>query len=271
MDSKKLVDNVIYTIKAHFEESRVKTNIDKDVDVIDERSFLALRKEYQKYYDRFSNTIFVVVNFEKGTIKPDCILQPATLICYSETESFDKARTLLNDFATRFNFALSNGINGDIFLQEVYTTSSVEEPFEEEGDNFRAILSINATYVYSENMSNITKITVNNNDISFVSVNYSAPISPNTANIGNNNGRTTTQNKFISFSITFSFPSRSNDYLTSVCDGVALGTTDINTEYVFKIYKGSSTNYYEKTLKITGIEYEQVMGEIPFYSVSFGA
>lgn len=268
MESKKLIESILYTLKSHLVESKVRLNIENDIELIDERSFEMLQDDYIENYDKMRSKIFVVLKLEKGTIQFGSVVQPATLICYSETESFDKARALLNDVATRFNFNLSNGENSDVFLQEVYTTSEMEDAFIEEGNNFRASFSINATFVYSENMSGITEITINNNAITFVSANAVGNISPNTANIGNNNGRTQTFNKFMSFNLTFAFPSRENEYLTQVCDGVLFGNTDLNIEYVVVIRK-NGTNY-TKRLKILSIDYEQNMGEIPAYAVAFG-
>lgn len=269
MESTKLISGILYTLKSHFVESKVRLGIENDVEIIDERSFEMLQDDYIDNYASMHNKIFVVLKLEKGTIQVDGIIQPATLICHSETESFENARALLNDVATRFNFNIAHGENNDIFLQEVYTTSEMEDAFVEEGNNFRASFSVNITFIYSENMSNITSITIGGNNISFVGANASGNISPNTANIGNNNGRTNTYNKFMSFNLSFSFPSRTNDYLTSICDGILFGTTDINTEYEFVITK-NGTNY-SKRLKILSVEYEQILGEIPAYAVSFGA
>ena len=267
MESKKLIENILYVIKSQIEESRVRCDIENNVEICDERTFLGYDEDY-KWEHR--DTIFDIVKFEKGTISSGFVVQTATFEIVSEMETFDKARTLLNDFAMRFNFITNTGIDNDVYIQQSYTTVQMDEPFEEDGDNFRASLSINATYVYSESVSAITSVSVDSKNVFIVSSNYHLSISPNTANIGNNNGRTNTQNKFASFTMTCAIPSETtqNGELITKLDGFIFGATDLNTTFSVSFVKGGTT--YTKTLKLLDADYTQNMGEVPLYAFSLG-
>lgn len=263
MANSRLINNILYTIQSEIEVSKTLCDIPNNVVICDERSFQGL----QDLYYQEDGTIFVIVKFELGTIMYENVLQPATFEILTEKGTFDIARTLMLDFAIRNNFQVATGQNGDVFIQQAYTTTELSEPFEEDGDNLRGILNINATFVYSENVSAITSITINETPIIFVSQMYNLSIAPDTANIGNLNGRTETINKFATFNLTVGIPSIANNTIISDFDSIMLGTEDINKRFTLTIVKDGQT--YTKDCVITEIQYEQNIGEIPVYAVSF--
>ena len=263
MANSRLIENILYTIQSNIEKSKTYCNISNNVVVCDERSFDGLIEEY-KYNDTY---IYVIVKFELGTIMYESVLQPVSFEIITEKGTFDIARTLMLDFAIRNNFQVATGQYNDVFIQQAYTTTEVNEPFEKDGNNLRSILVIEATYVYSENVSAITSISVNEEPIIFVAQTFSFSASPDTANKGNLNGRTETINKFSTFNLSVAIPSISNMTFLSTVDAICFGSDDINTQFVLSIVKDGTP--YSITCVITGIDYQQNIGEIPIYAITF--
>lgn len=254
---------VLELTKAQFEQCRVQLNINKQVQVYEERTFEGLEDDYDK------NTIYVLLHFELGTIMLGGTIQPIMLEVLSEENSHDIAYNLLLTYTQLFNYNIPT-VESGAFVQQVYTTPTIQENFEQVAEGFRSLITSNGTIVYGSNISGITEITVQTSDMDnpekvlFTSVVPVLQIAPNTANLGDNNSRARTLNRFGTFAITFNMVSQNTTFV-GLCDGVLFGTTSINTPITVSITKNGTP--YTKTLRFSDVSLEQQQGGIPTYTV----
>lgn len=263
MEYSLIYDEIVELTKAQFEQCRVQLNLDKNVVVYNERTFEGLDNDLEE------NTIYVIVHFELGTIMLGGTIQPIMLEVISEENSIEIAYNLLLTYGQTFNYNIPTVESGS-FVQQVYTTPTIQENFAEVGKGYRAILNTNGTIIYGDDISGVSAISVSGGTIAtaerilFTSVDTELQISPNSANLGNNNSRTKTLNKFATFSMTFNMVSQDTNF-TTLCDNVMLGSTSINTELTFTIVKNGTT--FTKVMHFIDLSYNQTQGGIPTYTV----
>lgn len=258
-----MYNEIVELTKAQFEQCRVQLGIDKNVAVFNERTFEGLENDLE------DNTIYILVHFELGTIMLGGTIQPIVLEVISEPNSFDIAYNLLLTYGLTFNYNVPT-VESGAFVQQVYTTPTIDDNFNEVGEHFRSTLSSNGTIVYGDNLSGISSISVQTSGMEepekvlFTSINPILQIAPNSANLGNNNSRTTTKNKFGSFSISFNMVSQQTEFV-ALCDGVLFGSTSINTDITLTIVKYGTT--YTKVVHFSEVSLVQEQGGIPTYNV----
>lgn len=248
--------------RKQFAQCQTLLGLDFNVQVYSERTFIGLEDGLD------DNSIYVILHFEQGTIMLGGTIQPIVIEMVSEPNSKDIAQKLLETYGLTFNYNIPQ-VESGAFVQQVYTTPIVEDNYTEDGHWFRTTLVSNGTIVYGENISGISEIEVSfdeveNEKVLFTSVNPTLQISPNSANLGNNYSRTTTTNRFGTFTISFNMVSQQTKFV-ELCDQILFGTKNINTTIGFAFVKNNVR--YTKNLKFINVELAQEQGGIPTYTV----
>lgn len=258
-----IYDNILNSLKYHFEVSKTQLNLENDIVICDERSF-------QGWFENeklLPTTIYIIVAFNEGSILFGNTVIPISFIVYSEQGTFENARLLLTYFATEFNFAYES--QGNVSFIQSYSIPTMREEFAEEGNSFRAIFDMSGTFVYGENVSGITELNIDGKKVRFLNVDFTFTATPNSANLGDKDDRTTTVNASATFGMSVSVPSLLSDTFVSKVDSLIFGNADINTTFEVTITKGGVT-YPTRTLHFIDIHYSQEITNIPIYAIGLG-
>lgn len=258
-----IYENILNSLKYHFEVSKTQLNLENDIVICDERSF-------QGWFENeklLPTTIYIIVAFNEGSILFGNTVIPISFIVYSEQGTFENARLLLTYFATEFNFAYES--QGNVSFIQSYSIPTMREEFAEEGNSFRAIFDMSGTFVYGENVSGITELNIDGKKVRFLNIECTFTATPNSANLGDKNDRTTTVNASATFSMSVSVPSLLSDTFVSKVDSLIFGNADINTTFEVTITKGGVT-YPTRTLHFIDIHYSQEITNIPIYAIGLG-
>lgn len=254
---------ILELIQYRLQVSKTHLGITNNIVICDERSFEGWFEDSELE----PTTIYVIVSFEEGTLWIDNAVLNVAFTIYSEQESFESTRQLLTYFANAYNFARTTTITNGSVLSS-FNLPQMREEFAKEGDNYRAIYDLSGTFVYGKNVSGVSKIEINDEEITFLNCDVNFFANPNSVNIGIRNDRTTTQNKSASFVMAFTFPSTLSNNFSSALDGLMFGSENINQLFEVKITKGSTT--YTKSLHMVAINLSQEITNIPMWVVSLG-
>ena len=254
--SSKMFDEVYNIVSSEIIATCNNLEFTKKVYIYRERTFVGL-----KQID--PNAIYIVVHFNRGTLMVGGIILPITIEILSEINGFEQAHNLLLDFATNYNFKVPTS---NSYIQQVYTTPEIADNFNEQTGDIRSLMYTNGTIVYGEELSAFTSVKIDGKDVLFTNVRTGLDITPNTADLGNNNNRTTTVNKFGVFTLTLNVISEQTELVSKV-DGFIFGTTNLNE--VFNVTFTKNGIEYTKSLKLTSANISQELGGIPSYALSF--
>lgn len=261
----KTINELLYSVvKAQMVKLCVDIGYSGKVELILEQSFKGLQQQLEP------DTIYFVLKFNQGTIVVGGLVQPATIEIISESNSIDNAFNVALNYTMKYTYVVPSqqflGEYKQAFIQQAYSTPSASENFKEVYGDFKSILSIESTFVYADNVSGVSSIKVDNEEIIFTSVEFGLQNTPNSANLGDNNGRVKSINKFGVFTLSFNTVSLGSAFIKKV-DGIAIGTLSINTPFNVKIVKNGVL--YEKNLKIINPHFIQPTGTIPTYTLAF--
>ena len=143
-----IYNDILDILQEYLIVSKDTLEIGNNVVICDERSF----EGWFSGSELDPTTIYVIVSFESGSIWLDNTVVPVSIKAYSEQNSFENCRTLLTYIAGKYNFASRTTENAHII--QSYSTPLMDEEFVEEGSNYRAIFTMDATFVYGENIPN---------------------------------------------------------------------------------------------------------------------
>lgn len=264
MEYSLMYKEIFELIQKQFAQLKTQLNITNEVEVYNERTFAGLEEEKP-------DKIYIIVHFENGTIMLGGTIQPIVVEVISASNRLDPAYKLAETFGLNFNYKIPT-IESGAFLQQVYTTPIIDENFNQESNGYRALITFNGTIVYGDNLSGISSIEVSfgevvDEKVLFTSVSPQLQLAPNTANLGNNNSRTTTINKFGSFTITFNMVSQQTQFV-ALCDRILFGDETINTIVSMKITKNGIP--FTKNLHFVNLMIDQEQGGIPTYTIGMG-
>lgn len=266
-----MYNDILEIIKKNLSYSQTHLEIENDIQICDERSFEGW---FQNGLLK-PTTIYIIVSFDEGEIWFGNTVIPINFTIYSEQGSFEITRQLLTYFATTYNFIKDIGTNNATIIQS-YSVPNMQEEFAEEDNSFRAIFNMSGTFVYGENVSGITSLEIDGEDVTFLNISFDFTTTPNSANIGNLNNRTSTIIQSGTFVMAFSIPSvlsGKNSNLVSKIDSIVLGYNDVNTTFEVKFKKGNNTYpsvNQTRTMHLINVNYEQEITGIPMYAIGLG-
>lgn len=290
-------------------EQMVRTCNELDIDynnlvIYEERTFRGLLKrknesevgeDYNEYVDEnledieitqfledYDNKIFILVDFGQGTVYDKGIIYPLTITALSKKGTYQETDNLLEQYALDFNYiGTFNGQNA--FIQQAYTTTDMEESFVEDGNNYRARISIEGTIVYGDNVSGITKLEIQSETngeyvpIIFLDIHPSIEKVTNTADKGNLYGRVSSRAKFKVFNLAFSYTpeiylDKSSNTINSFHDMVdrELYGDDIELNHIYnvRITKNNRSTPINKQMIIVSVNTEQQITGLSSYAVA---
>lgn len=256
MTISEMYDEVYEIISTEITSTANAIGFDKNLYVYKERTFSLLNKIDQ-------NGVYIVVHFEKGTLMIGGTILPVYIEVLGEEGSFDKSYDLLLQFVTNFNYKVPSS---NSYIQQVYTTPDMPEKFGEVQGSYRSLMSINGTFVYGETLSAVSSINIDGINVLYTNLRIGMDLTPNTADLGNNNNRTKTLNKFGVFTATFNFVSIDSALINKI-DQIVFSTEDINSDFTVIFTKNGVS--YTKVLKLTNASLSQELGGVPNYAVSF--
>jgi len=233
-----------------------------NIKVFDEQTYSAFKDKIK------ANDIYVIVHFSAGTIYAGSIALPCFFEVISEENSLVVSKNLLIEYGLTYNFKrpIIGLASTGVFIDQAYTTPQTQSNYNEISGGYRSLIMLNATYIVGENINAITSLTIDNENIDFIAVDTSNTASPNTVDTGENNGRTTSMNKFSSFVVALTLTSKSDSAFISKVDQIQYGTLSLNT--TFNVIFTKNGIIYTKTLKILSPDFKQTKGAIPTYTIS---
>lgn len=258
--------DILYTLKEHFAYAKTNLNIGNNVYICDERTFKGLDNVEK-------SAIYVIVNFEKGTIFSGSTIVPVAIQVISESDTFENARQLTSWVALKYNLN-SPSVPSNSFVRELYTTSDLNEPFGEDGQFYRATLEMNATFVFGFNILGYKKLIIDNEEIIFLEIEEEMTTIPHTANLGDNYDRTKTINTASTYTITFTFVPISNSAFSTKCldfmhkTNLSLNETcEVQVQIGDTIYPSATET---RTLHFLSLDIRQEIANVPMLAVCLG-
>lgn len=233
-----------------------------NIQVFDEQSFSAFKSSINP------KNIYVIVHFGSGTIYAGSIALPCFFEVISEENSLVVSKNLLIEYGLTYNFKRPSSqlVSSGVFIDQAYTTPQTQSNYNEVSGGYRSLIMLNATYIVGENINAISSLTIDNENIDFISVDTSNTATPNTVDTGVNNGRTTSMNKFASFVLVLTLTSKSDSAFINKLDQIQYGTLSLNTTFSVVFTKNGIN--YTKTLRVLSPDFKQTKGAIPTYTVS---
>lgn len=230
--------------------------------------------EITQFLEDYDNKIFILVDFGQGTVYDKGIIYPLTITALSRKGTYQETDNLLEQYALDFNYVGTfNGQNA--FIQQAYTTTDMEESFVEDGNNYRARISIEGTIVYGDNVSGITKLEIQSETngeyvpIIFLDIHPSIEKVTNTADKGNLYGRVSSRAKFKVFNLAFSYtPDLSNGFHTMVDEELYGNDIELNHIYNVRITKNNRSTPINKQMIIVSVNTEQQITGLSSYAVA---
>jgi hypothetical protein len=230
--------------------------------------------EITQFLEDYDNKIFILVDFGQGTVYDKGIIYPLTITALSQKGTYQDTDNLLEQYALDFNYVGTfNGQNA--FIQQAYTTTDMEESFVEDGNNYRARISIEGTIVYGDNVSGITKLEIQSETngeyvpIIFLDIHPSIEKVTNTADKGNLYGRVSSRAKFKVFNLAFSYtPDLSNGFHTMIDKELYDNDIELNHIYNVRITKNNRSTPIDKQMIIVSVNTEQSITGLSSYAVA---
>lgn len=216
-----------------------------------------------------SKTIYVIVNFLEATLPYGQIILPVNFNILSERNSINITQKLFFDYAQNYNLKLDNSKS----IRQYYTTPTLSSTFNEEGNGFRSVFSLSASFLITENILDIDKIEYQNDDGTFEELKIIAFLPTYQAQV-DSQAFSENESKCISVgmigSIVFSvslYPIN-NELFTKV-QNILWKNGSVNTDFKFKI---TFKNGYESDIlncKLVDYSPTYQLGEIPVASITF--
>lgn len=229
----------------------------RKVIVLEERSFNLLNSVD-------TNTLYVVLHFNNGTIMLGGEIIPITFECFSSQDSLVEDLDILYKYGLYYNYNIPDLDN--VFLQQVYTTPEISSNFNKDNGVFKALFTMQGTFVLGESINGVTDFKINDEEVKFSSIKFGIDNTPNSANLGDNSSRVKSMFKFGQFSLSINCISLNQEYI-KLFDDIMLGKEKINKTFkiTFKKYNES----YTYDLKLLSCELSQSQGGVPTYTCSF--
>lgn len=219
-------------------------------------------------------TIYIVLSFKTGSLPYGQCVIPCDFNVLCERNSIEVAQKLLFDFSQEYNLKLVElEDDNSTTLRQFYTTPSLSSSFNEEGDGFRSVYLMQASFLITENILNITKIEYELDDGSLYEIKYTKFIPSYQAQVDAqafvvNNSKCTSVGMIgtIAFSISGYL---TNDELYTKCLNIMLGDGSVNQEFKFKFTFSNGSETELTTYRLVDFTPTFALGEIPVYALSF--
>lgn len=249
------------------------------------------------------NSIWVVVGFQSGSANYGAMAIPTQLSVFGFPNSVNSTQVLLTRFATTWTtkalgYGLSDIDSSFSTSMQVWSTPNVFSAFNDVGEHFRSLFSINGTIVLDSSSSaatvrvgSITYIYDEENSgsetIDFMTFSSEYRASPNTQPFGNTYGHTKTEIQFSTDTFTISTYALDTQlvadamYLkgftqTDTTNYKTPSFTDNDNNHDFTIiitftngFSNSGSDSFFQTWKCAGVSISQNLGDIMRLSITF--
>lgn len=216
-----------------------------------------------------SNYIYVVINLLEGSLPYGQVVLPINFSIVSERNNIAVAQKLFFDFAQEYNLKLSSDGN----IRQYYTTPSLSSAFDEEGDGFRSIFSMSASFLITENILDVEKLEYQKSDgtleqvkiISYIP-NYQAQIDAQA--FEKNDSKIESVGMIGTIVFNFTCYLTNNELFNNLLN-IMYKNGSVNQDFYFKI---TFTNGFESGIlkyKLVDFSPSFMLGEIPTCSITF--
>lgn len=257
-----IATTITNVVKAQFKRVVNNLNLNRIVEVYEERTFELLNTKNKLN----ANVIYVVIHFDNSTLMMGGTIIPLVIECMSSSEALQDDLNILFTYATKFNFYPPEVDN--LYMQQTYTGPNIESAFENVNGEYRALITMNATFSVGSDILGIKNIEFDNETFLYTSMANGVEYSSNSANIGDSNGLVRSKNKYGVNAFSFNFVALDTNYCRLFFK-LMYGLEDMNKVHTLKFTLSDNTIYEEQVI-VLKVDYKQNIGGIPSFIVDFG-
>lgn len=227
--------------------------------------YVSSEQQFEKYKDRESNAIYVVLKFYSATLNFGQSLLPFTITGLSEKNKLDIAKQLFLTYAETYNLAEEDNV------VQIYQAPSVESNFNEVYDGFRSVILMYSTLVIGEDINNVT-ITYNQDANTSLEIDYISQIPTfnntlDTQPYTNNNNNTSSIGKYSTFTLQITTYFQNNIFTQKILNILARANNETpNSTINMTIDFGYLS--ITKDLKLVTATFPKDIGNLPYLSVT---
>lgn len=253
-----LTETILKVLKAQFNKTCADLSI-TNYEIFDEQEFANKEVEEDK--------IYIILTAKPGTDFYKSSVVPIDINIISEQNTLKVAKQLADFFGTEWTLENTLINISNAYIQQAYTTPSVQTNFEEIDNGYRSIISFTGTFVIAYNILSIQSILVDGEEIKITGLTMAFTNSPDPQPFYTSKARAKTINKFGAFSVCITLETIDSNFMTKV-NGITLGDTTINNNFLFAFSLGTQS-LLDGNLKLIDWHFTQNKGEIPQATMTF--
>lgn len=224
-----------------------------------------------KKKDEFNKKIFIVIKMLPATLNFGQTLLPIILDVVAEKNKIDITKRLLFAFAETYNLEW----NSDNTIKQYYSTPTFLSNFNEIGNGYRSLITMQGTLQISENNNPYTiKYNYTENGtakkllIETITSGLTYENQLDTQAFFSTSRQTKSRAKVGTFILNFSVYMTNNVFLNKVLD-IVLNTESNDFEFSFDIDYKNNKYRHAIPLRLANYTMEQNLGELPVANLSF--
>lgn len=253
-----LTETILKVLKAQFNKTCADLGI-TNYEIFDEQEFANKEVEEDK--------IYIILTAKPGTDFYKSSVVPVDINIVSEQNTLQVAKQLADFFGTEWT--LEDTLIGitNAYIQQAYTTPTVQTNFEEIDNGYRSIVSFTGTFVIAYNILSINSILIDGVEVKVAGLSMTFTNSPDPQPFYTSKTRVKTINKFGSFSINITVETIDSAFMNKV-NSITLGDATINNNFLFAFSLGTQS-LLDGNLKLIDWHFTQNKGEIPQATMTF--
>ena len=210
------------------------------------------------------DAIYVVVKYLSSSIQYYTETTPIQILVLSEQNSLDKARMLMNKYATENNWVIDE--DGTTYVKHQYNSPVVLNNYVEVGYGYRSVLYVTGTLFILENIIDVSEVKIDNEAIEPLSFNMSYSMSTNTQQLPNEE-IASSQKTVSTFAITMTIPMIGSTLATNIMKIIDQQETG-NKEFTIS-FKCGLAEPITKAMKLISAQITTAPNQIPGLQIGF--
>jgi len=213
------------------------------------------------------NVVYMVVSYGPASVTFGQSVLQATVRCMSEQGTFDAARALLSEFASRYNLKTSGNVTELIKTPEVYG------PFNEAWEGFRATMGVGMTIIVRSSSANDVKSLRfsyggKEEEVPLLSFteSYSNDLRPQP--LPGSGGWAKSISGFCSYSFAIA-TYYDTGLLCKALDYLRYGDNANNNDFQFTLELSTGVKYEKKSFKCASVSIKKEVGAVTYITAAF--